>query len=228
MKRLLFLFLAVTSAAAAEVTPLPGARDARVQSIDYDADQVVRLRTAPGYALSVELSPDERIETIAIGTSAGWQVTATKRADRLFIKQEMSAADTNLTVITDARRYLFALAPSFGADPQLPFSVRFTYPGLTSAPIVEVERARGSYRVHGAKALRPIQMSDDGVATSILWPKDLDLPAVYALDASGREAIVNGAMRDGRFVVDMIAPKFVFRSGRNRAVAVRKPAGRVK
>lgn len=222
MTRFLVLAVALASAASAEVTPLPGARDPRIQSIDFDADQVVRLRTAPGYALSVEFSPDERIETVAIGTSAGWQVTATKRADRLFIKQEMSAADTNLTVITDARRYVFALAPGYGPDPQMPFSLRFTYPGLSSAPAIKVERPRGAYRFSGSKALRPIEMADDGQSTSIVWSRDLDLPAVYSVDASGSEAIVNGAMRDGRFVVDAIAPKFVFRSGRSRTVAIRR------
>lgn len=228
MTRGLLLALAFASAASAEVTPLPGARDPRIQSLDYDPDQVVRLRTAPGYALSVEFSPDERIETVAIGASAGWQVTATKRADRLFIKQEQSAADTNLTVITDARRYIFALAPGYGPDPQSPYNLRFTYPGISSAPAVEVERLHGTYRFSGAKALRPVEMVDDGQATSILWSPALDLPAVYAVDATGREAIVNGAMRDGRFVVDAVAPKFVFRSGRSRAVAIRRAEGTAK
>ena len=62
----------------------------------------MRLRTAPGYALTIEFSPDERIETVAMGTTAQWQVTANKRADHLFVKQEQGAVDTNLTVISRA------------------------------------------------------------------------------------------------------------------------------
>lgn len=222
MKRSLLFVLLLASAAGAEVTPAPGAGDPHVQSVGYDPGQVVRLRTAPGYALTIELSPDERIETVAIGTSAGWQVTANKRADLLFVKQEQGALDTNLTVITDARRYLFALAPGYGPDPQIPYLLRFTHPGFNSAPVLEIERPQSSYRFSGTKALRPVEMADDGQATSIRWPADLNLPAVYSVDAHDRESIVNGAMRDGYFVVDAVAPKFVFRSGRSRAVAVRQ------
>lgn len=228
MKRSVLLAALLASAAAAEVTPLPGAGDPHIQTIDYSPDQVVRLRTAPGYALGIEFSVDERIETVAIGTSAGWQVTANKRADHLFIKQDQGASDTNLTVITDARRYVFALAPGYGPDPQIPYSLRFTFPGLDSAPVVEVERPHGTYRFSGSRALRPVEMTDDGQATSILWPADLDLPAVYAVDSSGSESIVNGAMRDGHFVVDAVAPKLVFRSGRSRTVAIRQTKNKAR
>lgn len=222
MKRSLFLALALASVARAEVTPMPGTSDPHIQAVDYDPNQVVRLKTAPGYALTIELSPDERIETVAIGTSAGWQVTANKRADHLFIKQDPGAADTNLTVITDSRRYAFSLAPGYGPDPQIPYMLRFTYPGISSAPSVEVRQSLATYRFSGAKALRPVEMTDDGQATSIRWADELDLPAVYAIDAHGRESIVNGAMRDGHFVVDAISPRFVFRSGRDRTVAIRQ------
>jgi type IV secretion system protein VirB9 len=215
------LGLLLGSAAAAEVTPSPGPADPRIQSVIYDPQQVVRLRTAPGYALTIEFSPDERIETVAIGTSAQWQVTANKRADLLFVKQEQGAVDTNLTVVTDARRYVFALVPGYGPDQSLPYALRFTYPGTSSAPDVMIERTPGSFRFSGSKALRPIEMADDGQSTWISWSSDLALPAIYSVDASGRESIVNGAMRDGRFVVDAVAPRFVFRSGRKRLVATR-------
>jgi type IV secretion system protein VirB9 len=225
MMRALLLGLALTAGTAhAELTPAPGPADPHIQSVPYDANQVVRLRTAPGYALTIEFSPDERIETVAMGATAHWHVTANKRADHLFVKQEQGAVDTNLTVITDARRYVFALVPGYGPDPTLPYTLRFTYAGVDSAPEVTVVRPSGSFRFSGSKALRPVEMADDGEATWIRWASDLDLPAVYSVDAAGRESIVNGAMRDGRFVVDAVAPRFVFRSGRHRTLAVRREA----
>lgn len=226
MKRTaIILALLLPAVALAEVTPMPGPGDPQVQTVAYSPDRVVRLDTAPGYVLAVEFSPDERIETVAIGSNAGWQVTPNRRANHLFIKQDAGALDTNLTVITDARRYLFTLMPGYGAGAQTPYSIRFSYPGIDTAPEVSVEAAQATYRLSGARALRPLRMSDDGQATSIIWSPELALPAVYAVDASGREMIVNGAMRDGVFVVDAVASKYVFRSGRKRAVATRLPTG---
>ncbi|MFD2429335.1 TrbG/VirB9 family P-type conjugative transfer protein [Sphingobium scionense] len=69
-------------------------------------------------------------------------------------------------------------------------------------------------------------MSDDGMATSIRWAADVAIPAVYAIDAQGDETLINGAMREGAFVVDSIAPQFVFRAGKRKATATRQvPVG---
>ena len=216
------LALVLASAAVAEVRPQPGPGDPRLQLVRYDPEQVVRLAFAPDIALTIQLSPDERIETVAIGASEGWQVTANKRGDLLFLKQLASASETNLTVVTDARRYSFVLAPDAADGIAVAHVLRFDYPGVTVAPDVAVLPARGTYRLGGARALRPFEIHDDGQATYIAWPPELSLPAVYTVDAAGREAIVNGAMRGGVFVVDAVAPRLVFRSGRLRATATRR------
>lgn len=220
------LALTIASAATAEVLPIPGPGDPRLQSVRYDPEQVVRLAFAPDIALTIQFSADERIENVAIGAAEGWAVTANKRADLLFVKQLPGAAATNLTVVTDARRYSFALAPNTASGFAVAHLLRFDYPGVTVAPDVTVLPDRGSYRLGGARALRPIEIHDDGQATYIAWPTELSLPAVYTVDAAGRESIVNGAMRDGLFVVDTVSPRLVFRSGRLRATAVRRPAAK--
>ena len=102
--------------------------------------------------------------------------------------------------------------------------MRFRYPGIDLAPPVVIDQEPAFYKMRGAKALAPSAMSDDGMATTISWPADTPIPAVYAVDANGQETIVNGAMREGAFVVDAIAPRFVFRSGKLKATATRKVA----
>ena len=226
MKRLALLLAILPAIAAAEVAPVPSARDSKIQSVDYDPDQVVRLATAPGYVLVVELSTDERIETMAMGSNLAWQVTSNNRGNLLFIKQEVGALDTNLSVITDARRYTFFLAPSYAPEPLMPYSVKFRYPGIDVAPEIAIEEAKRTYRFSGPRSLRPADMFDNGQATSIRWPANTALPAIYALDASRREMIVNGAMRGQYYVVDAIAPQFRFRLGNETAIATRKPAKR--
>lgn len=228
MKARLTLPLLLTSLPAmAEVIPQPSAGDPRIQTVDYDPDQVVRLSLAPGFALTLEFAADERIENVAIGDGGGWQITPNKRADHLFIKPTTGAADTNLLVLTDARRYSFTLVPSGQTIGISPYVVRFRYAGIDLAPPTVVSEAQARYRVKGAKNLLPSAMSDDGQATTISWPPDLAIPAVYAVDSHGEETIVNGAIREGAFVVDAIAPRFIFRSGKLKAVATRQ-VGKVR
>lgn len=226
MKRLALALLLSPAILWAEIIPSPGARDPQIQAVDYDPDQVVRLPTAPGYVLVVELSADERIETMAMGSNTFWQVTSSNRGNLLFIKQEIGAIDTNLSVITDARRYTFFLAPSYGPDPRLPYSVKFRYPGVDIAPDVAVEEIRRTYRFSGSRELRPVEMFDNGQMTSIRWPANAALPAVYGIDASGHEMIVNGAMRGTYYVVDAVAPRLRFRLGKKDGLATRKAAAR--
>ncbi len=213
--------LMLGSSARAEVIPQPSPGDPRVQTVDYDANQVVRLGLQTGFTLALEFAPDERIENVAIGESAGWQVTPNKRADHLFIKPLQDAMDTNLIVLTDTRRYSFLLSTGMVVGVS-PYIVRFRYAGIDMAPPTVVSDTEASYRVRGAKELVPQAMSDDGVATTIRWSADAAVPAIYAVDSQGKEALVNGAMRDGAFVVDAIAPLFVFRSGKRKAIATRE------
>ena len=65
-------------------------------------------------------------------------------------------------------------------------------------------------------------MSDDGTRTYIEWPDDSPLPAVFAVDASGRERLVNGYMRDGLFVIDTVLPRLLFRIDDSVARAERR------
>lgn len=85
--------------------------------------------------------------------------------------------------------------------------------------------AKGRYKVSGDRAIQPSGIDDDGVRTYITWPADATLPAVYALDAKGNEALVNGMMRDDIFVIDDVAPRLVFRLDRQVARATRIAAG---
>jgi type IV secretion system protein VirB9 len=221
---LLALLAAPLAPLAAQVQPQAGAGDPRIQTVPYDPDQVVLLQGAPGYQITVAFGPDEQIESVAVGDSASWQVTPNRRGDFLFVKPVRSGTGTNMTVVTSVRTYLFELAPLYGASPQMAYTVRFSYPGgqpdsvADEAPTADVQ---GSYRLSGARQLRPSRIADDGRHTYIEWPRDRALPAVYALDSEGRETLVNGAMRDDLFVVDSVASQLVFRIDRHVAKAVR-------
>ncbi|GEO01171.1 P-type conjugative transfer protein VirB9 [Novosphingobium sediminis] len=211
------------SAAKAEVVPSPTTGDAHIQTAPYDPQEVVVLHVAPGFATTVIFSADERIETVTVGESSGWQVQVNKRADQLVVKPLGSQPSTNLTVISDQRTYNFLLTtvpPDFGVAPYL---VRMTYPGpvQTAGQDAKPPVPPSVYRLSGARDLRPTAMSDDGQFTSIIWPATAPMPAVYAEDEPGKLALVNGVVREGVFVIEGIHTRLVFVRGALRSVAQR-------
>ncbi|MFL6863442.1 MAG: TrbG/VirB9 family P-type conjugative transfer protein [Allosphingosinicella sp.] len=227
MKRALFLLaggaaLALASPLAAQVRPKPGPGDPHIQTVDYAPNQVVLIEGANGYQVTVELSPDEQVETIAVGDSGAWQVTASRRGDHLFVKAITGGVSTNMTVITNVRLYNFQLAPVSSTD--MPYTVKFKYPPTAAEEEDQAASAAGEgrYRLGGDKALRPSEMSDDGVHTYIRWPRDRALPAVYSVSDGGQEVLVNGMMReDDVFVIDSVWKKLVFRIDDHVATAAR-------
>ncbi len=72
MRRLAALSLLLLSpfAVHAADVPRPGPVDPRIQTIDYDPNQVVLLRGTTGYQFMLEFAPGERIETVSIGNSS--------------------------------------------------------------------------------------------------------------------------------------------------------------
>lgn len=220
------LLLFAPAAALAQANPLPPPPNPRFQSVEYSADTVFTLRAAPGYQVIVELAPDERIENVAVGDSSGWQVTANRRGDRLFVKALRGDSATNMTVITDARLYSFELVSLPGPQPDMPYALRFRYPTPGPATAEAAAEAQiGRYKMRGDEPLTPSGMHDDGTHTYIEWPPSATLPAVYAVNDQGKETLVNGMMRDGRMVIDSVQAKLVFRIDDRRATAVRIVSG---
>ena len=82
--------------------------------------------------------------------------------------------------------------------------------------------AKASYRLSGAVALRPAQIWDDGQRTYIVWSAEAELPAVFSRGPDGGELLAEGAMRDGRYVLDRVHSQLIFRIDRSVARAKRK------
>lgn len=220
------IFLVVLSLCStplmAQVSPIPGSGDPRLQTVVYDPEQVVKLAVASGYELMVSFAPGERIETIAVGDSSSWQITANKRGDYLFIKNVQAAPPTNMTVVTDARVYAFELLPGSVSDGEVPFTVRFVYPDPPPpAQAIKDASIRYKYKVSGAKQIRPSAIVQDGDKLFVSWPEKSPLPAMYRVDDDGVESLVNGEMQNGQFVIDGTPKKLIFRLDAVSATATR-------
>jgi type IV secretion system protein VirB9 len=207
--------------ATAQVRPQAGPGDPRLQTVAYDANQVVELAVGTGYQLTIELAPDEHIEDVAVGDSSAWQVSADKRGDHLFIK-DLAPVSTDMIVLTDARRYAFDLIPSSGTGGA--YLLHFTYQGSAASGAdaqASAEPVMVRYFMSGSKLLRPTQILEDGIHTYLTFPADQPLPAVFMLDRLGHETLINGAMRDGKYVIDAIASELIFKLDKDQATAKR-------
>jgi len=218
--------IAVALAGGAAGAPMAYANpiDARIRTLMYDPDRVTALNAFFGYQLMIQFGADERIENVAIGDGAAWQVTPNKGANLLFIKPFDHAGRTNMTVVTDRRGYLFELnanQPKGASAAEMTYVVRFVYP---PEPVVVVspppppppppEQRNRAYTYTGSRALLPSLVFDDGQFTYFKWPDSESTPAVFLLAKSGAESLADYSFRDGYQVVEQTASRFRLRNGK--------------
>jgi type IV secretion system protein VirB9 len=225
----LVVLLALAAAPAlGAVEPRPDGGDPRLRVVPYDPTQVVSVRAALGYQMMIEFDPDERIENVAVGDSLGWQVIPSRKGNLLFLKPMERAPATNMTVVTNLRRYAFELTvrprPARSDDPSLIYSLRFDYPAPatpTAAPVAAPpappQDVNHAYSYQGSTELLPVRLFDDGQATYFRFAEGVSYPAIFAVEADHSEAVVNFNMRDGYLVVDRLARGFVLRRGKAEA-----------
>lgn len=107
----------------------PVANDERIRMINYNPNEVVQLRGAYGFSMTVEFAEDETIGTVSIGDSIAWQIIP--KRNMLFLKPQEEKPETNLLVMTNKRNYTFSLLgfrPNGVGDPRLTYRVKFRYP----------------------------------------------------------------------------------------------------
>jgi type IV secretion system protein VirB9 len=233
MKRLLLLAVLATVPALAH--------DPRIATRFYDPSQIVTVNGRTDIQSTIEFGADERIENIAVGDSATWQVTPNKRASIVFVKPMKAPARTNMTVVTDRRTYLFDLVATPARAPL--YVMRFTYPAeprkpvtplsiVTPAPAPQlVEKAPAptpadlnfAWASSGAKQLLPARTFDDGQSTWLAWPKDAAMPAILTREPNGTEGPVNYTVKGQYIVVDGVPGQLVLRQGKLMATLTPAP-----
>jgi type IV secretion system protein VirB9 len=213
--------MAPTLPANAQTYPQPGEGDPRIQTVQYDPTQVIRLSVAPGLQTLVELSPGENIQTIGVGNSAAWAVSAGKRGDFFFVKNVSADAMTNMSVITVARIYNFELLPSSGYSDGHAYHLKMVSSSKPQAGVTASIESNVIYRLSGSKAIRPSSVYQEGARTILQWPATAEIPGVFLVE-NGNEALVNGEMQDGRFVIAGTPESLIFRLDRETAYATRK------
>lgn len=213
-----------------------GQADPRIRRQVYDRDAITAVPSAADHQVMIEFAPGEHIENVAVGDASRWQVTPNRKAEILFVKALLPTGHSNMTVVTDRRRYLFDLVALPATAKGAIYNLRFGYrdepfdlasaapaadaseaaPTATPSPLPQVpppipRQTRYSYT--GSQPLAPLRVYDDGQSTYFRWSSAIALPSIAAVNGDGREEIVSPVARGDDLVVDLVAPGFVLRSG---------------
>ncbi len=213
----------------AEVVPVRGGADSRIRSAPYDSDQVYRVRGFVGYQIDFEFEAGETFVGLGAGDIEGLSFFGAD--NHLFLKPKAAKVSTNLTVLTNRRRYQIdytAAAQRPGTDdPDVIFAVRFIYPppprtrAEQAAERVDVALDSTSTRPQnidywycGSETLKPVAASDDGVHTRLRFAANAELPAIFVRNADGSESLLNFSMDSGDVIVHRVARQLILRRGK--------------
>lgn len=210
---------------AAPVAAAQSVPDSRLRTMPYTADQPIALNIPPSSPLTVMLEPGERMLSAMVSDPAAFAVTLSAAADCLFIRTNQPDSRAMVTVRTDRRDYLLAIA---SAADQAPYYLAQIVPGIpavtdaqASSPIDQPPVVPGRYRLFGNRELRPSDIRDDGQRAYLQWAPDQALPAIFAVDRLGREEMVDSYMRNGWLTIDRIYERLIFRIDKVKAEARR-------
>jgi type IV secretion system protein VirB9 len=201
-------------------------RDPRIRVIDYDADRVFVITGHTGYQITMEFEAGEKVETVGIGDSSGWQITPNGNGTLLFLKPMAVVPVTNMTLVTNKRRYNLELSSRSGVKVNrnsITYVLRFRLP----APVVvksaqdenQISRVpeglwNRNYRFEGSKALVPEEVFDDGRYTYIRFAETVETPAIFAVSGAEDENLVNSNMRGSYIIIDQVSEQIVLRQGK--------------
>lgn len=228
---------------AAMLCSTPCLADNRIIWKDYDEAAVVTVPGRTGIQTTIQFEQGERIENVAIGDSAGWQVTPNRRADLLFLKPMLPDSRTNMTVVTDRRTYLFDLTTGGKGGPL--YVMRFSYPKPFTPPATTVAEASPpditsdpapkvveevavplpsdlnfAWEKDGPEKMLPSQVFDDGHSTYLRWEAGAEVPAIMVAGPDGAEGPANYAMRNDLIVLDGVPRRITLRNGKRTATLI--------
>lgn len=211
----------------AAATPNAGRLDARVTSIVYQANNVVRVAATYGISTMIIFDEEETFETIAVGDSESWDVVPTEKGNILFVKPKARNVSTNLNIVTTRRIYYLELNDFAPQDARQVFGIRFVYPDrdLNASLRKEAEARAGypniagidktnvnlDYSFSGDTGLKPLMLFDDGRKTFFKFGPIV--PAIFAVNADFSETLRNFRREGEYIVVDGTATQFTLRDG---------------
>lgn len=220
----------VTSSVKASQLPRYLGTEKKFRSFIFNPNSVYRYVGHYTYQGFIEFAGDEAISTISMGDPTLWIFQ--QLGNRLFLKPVgEDRSETNMTVITDKRVYHFELMAKEARninDKDLVFVAKFTYPDEKDKNLVQFAKAPLSdepdmrdlsiynfnYQYTGEPMIAPVKVFDNGEFTYFQFPqKNAEIPAIFSVDASGFESLINFRSVGNYIVVERVSPQFTLRNG---------------
>ena len=231
MKKIIFTILLLLFSVNTNASQLPRflGNEKKFRIYVYNPNDVYRYIGHYSYQGFIEFDDDETVSTISMGNPTLWLFE--HLGNRLFLKPIGEKPDTNMTVITNKKIYQFELTAKEAKgidDKDLIFVVKFVYPDEKDKNILEFPKAPISdepdmrnlsiynfnYELTGEPSIAPIKVFDNGEFTYFQFTKrGGDLPAIFSVDSSGFESLVNFRAAGEYLIVERIAAQFTLRNG---------------
>lgn len=227
----LFATLATNNVSASQTPRFLGS-EKKFRSYIYNPNEVYRYIGHYTYQGFIEFDEGESISTISMGNPTLWMFEHLE--NRLFLKPVgEDNSETNMTIITNKRIYHFELAAKEAKginDQDLIFVAKFLYPEGEDKNILEFNKSEKSdepdmsdlsiynfdYQYVGENSISPLKVFDDQQFTYFQFArKNAEIPAIFTVDSSGFESLVNFRSVGDYIVVEQMAPQFTLRSGQD-------------
>ncbi len=195
----------------------------------YNPNDVYRYVGHYTYQGFIEFGASETISTISMGDSSLWLFE--HLGNRLFLKPIAQNPDTNMTVITNEKVYHFELTAKIATsidDQDLIFVAKFIYPDEEDKNIIQFAKKPKSdkpdmrdlsiynfnYEFTGEPNIAPVKVFDDKKFTYMQFSENnTDLPAIFSVDSSGFEELINFRMAGNYIIIERVSSQFTLRNG---------------
>jgi type IV secretion system protein VirB9 len=226
-------FLGAAQVSQAEVGTVPSANDARIQTVRFTGDNIIRIAAAEGVVTTIELSKKEEIKDFAMGDRDAWH--AAINGNLFVIKPKDVKADTNLTLFTNRRSYLFQLKTISRTSHNVAYWVRLEYPenDATTPEALALAKQEADqkqmkadlkaselegnlnydYWIVGPKELQPLSMHDNGRQTFMLFSAANPLPAAFIIEPDGTESLIDYHVEADTVVLHRVVTRVILRRG---------------
>lgn len=224
--------LTVSASLEAASNPRSGRVDQRMKVVEFNENDIVNVEGHYRYLTMIEFAPDETITGAILGDSAAWQVDHNNK-NLLFIKPLLNHPSTNMIVLTDKRKYNFALTGRRNTNhSRVVYGIKFQYPedekqALRAAFLTEQESVVSgdvnhavpaedlnfNYSYVGAVANKPKRVFDDGKFTYIEFVENASIPAVFFVNEADEESLVNTSVKGNYLVIPQISTRLSLRNG---------------
>lgn len=223
-----------------EILPRSISTDNRIKVVNYSENNIIKITGYYGMQTTIQLSKDEKVSTISLGDTTGWQIHSV--GSIIFLKPIEFDADTNMTLVTNKRIYFIDLkAEEVNAKNkgEVAYNIRFVYhdefesntsindntldlsePG---EDLNHPEKYNYNYLISGDVDIAPMKIFDDGKLTFVQFSNQIkDIPAIFAVDDNLHEHLINfipSKSKPNLIIVEQVFNKLTLRLG-NKVLCV--------